>query len=103
MARVLQDTVRQGDLVCRLGGEEFVVVALDSDRKGTMQLAERLREAITHAGARRPRAGADPLHRDHRGVARLCRNVGAERHHAAGGCRAVSRQDVRTQWRGMSG
>lgn len=49
VAQVLQHTVRQGDLVCRLGGEEFVVVALGSDHEGAMHLAERLREAIAHA------------------------------------------------------
>ncbi|CAB3700720.1 MAG: GGDEF domain-containing protein [Achromobacter sp.] len=49
VARVLQDTVRQGDLVCRLGGEEFVVVALNSDRDGALHLAERLRAAIAHS------------------------------------------------------
>lgn len=49
VAEVLQGTVRQGDLVCRLGGEEFVVVALNSDHKGALHLAERLREAIACA------------------------------------------------------
>ncbi|MGE8656191.1 MAG: diguanylate cyclase [Achromobacter sp.] len=49
VAQVLQDTVRQGDLVCRLGGEEFVVVALNSDRDGAMRLAERLRAAIAQS------------------------------------------------------
>lgn len=46
VAEVIQSTVRHGDLVCRQGGEEFVVVALNSDREGALQLAERLREAI---------------------------------------------------------
>ena len=46
VAEVLQSTARQGDLVCRLGGEEFAVVALNADREGAMHLAERLREAI---------------------------------------------------------
>src|SRR3990167_3485787 len=32
VAEVLKATARQGDLVCRLGGEEFVIIALDTDR-----------------------------------------------------------------------
>lgn len=46
VADALQDTVRHGDLVCRMGGEEFMVVAVNTDRQGAMHLAERLRDAI---------------------------------------------------------
>ena len=46
VAEVLKSTARRGDLTCRLGGEEFVVVAFDTDSIGAMQLAERMREAI---------------------------------------------------------
>lgn len=46
VADALQDTVRHGDLLCRMGGEEFMVVAVNTDRQGAMHLAERLREAI---------------------------------------------------------
>ena len=46
VAELIQRTARQGDLACRLGGEEFVVIALDTDGAGAMQLAERVREAI---------------------------------------------------------
>lgn len=46
IAEVLQKTVRRGDLVCRLGGEEFVVVLVNCDREGAMGLAERLLAAI---------------------------------------------------------
>ncbi len=49
VAEVLKATARQGDLVCRLGGEEFVIIALDTDRVGAMQLAERMRAAIEHS------------------------------------------------------
>lgn len=48
VAEVLKATARQGDLICRLGGEEFVVIALDTDRAGVLQLAERTRAAIEH-------------------------------------------------------
>src|SRR5690606_2904177 len=50
-------SARQGDLICRLGGEEFAVIALGADRVGAMQLAERIRAAIeqgTLPGGERP-------------------------------------------------
>ena len=46
VATVLKAASRQGDLVCRLGGEEFVVIALDTDSAGAQQLAERMRAAV---------------------------------------------------------
>jgi diguanylate cyclase (GGDEF)-like protein len=49
VAEVLQHTARQGDLACRLGGEEFVLACLHTDDAGALQLAERLRLAIAQA------------------------------------------------------
>jgi diguanylate cyclase (GGDEF)-like protein len=46
VADVLNATARQGDLTCRLGGEEFAVVCLDTDEAGALQLAERMRAAV---------------------------------------------------------
>lgn len=46
VARILQHSTRQGDLICRLGGEEFVVICLEADAAGAFQLAERVRDAI---------------------------------------------------------
>lgn len=46
VADILQATVRRGDLSGRMGGEEFVVICLDSDASGVMQMAERLRVAV---------------------------------------------------------
>jgi two-component system, cell cycle response regulator len=45
VARVLQQEVRGSDVVCRLGGEEFVVVST-ADFESAMRCAERLRSAI---------------------------------------------------------
>jgi diguanylate cyclase (GGDEF)-like protein len=45
VARVLQQEVRGSDVVCRLGGEEFVVVSA-TDFDSAMRCAERLRSAI---------------------------------------------------------
>ncbi|RGE44953.1 diguanylate cyclase [Comamonas testosteroni] len=46
VADILRTTVRRGDLSGRVGGEEFVVVCLDSDAAGVTQMAERLRAAV---------------------------------------------------------
>ena len=46
VAEVLQSTVRRGDLVGRIGGEEFVVISLETDAAGVAQLAERVRAAV---------------------------------------------------------
>ncbi len=46
VADLLKACARQGDLTCRLGGEEFVIIALNTDRAGALQLAERARAAI---------------------------------------------------------
>lgn len=57
VAQVLKATARQGDLICRLGGEEFAVISLDTGKAGTLVLAERMRAAIEHSGV--PGVGTD--------------------------------------------
>lgn len=46
VAGILQGMMREGDLICRLGGEEFVLVCLDIDDAEALQIAERIRSAI---------------------------------------------------------
>jgi diguanylate cyclase (GGDEF)-like protein len=41
--------VREQDTVVRLGGDEFCVLAPESDRYATIQLAERVRRAVEEA------------------------------------------------------
>ncbi len=45
-AAVLRRTVRRGDVVCRLGGEEFLVISPGSDLDRAKMLAERIRAAV---------------------------------------------------------
>lgn len=49
VADVAARVVRDGDLVARLGGEEFVIVAPGTGRDAAVGLAERLRQAIPDA------------------------------------------------------
>lgn len=46
VARIMRECVRDGDLVCRYGGEEFVIVLRNSSFKGAQKVAERIREEI---------------------------------------------------------
>jgi diguanylate cyclase (GGDEF)-like protein len=46
VARLLKEIVRKPDLVLRWGGEEFVVLALDSDRTAPPLIAVRVREQM---------------------------------------------------------
>lgn len=44
-ARQLQASARPGDLVCRLGGEEFVLLLADADLAQATRVAERIRQS----------------------------------------------------------
>ena len=46
LANVLRGNVRQEDLFARCGGEEFVVVLVETTLEGAVVVAERLREAV---------------------------------------------------------
>jgi diguanylate cyclase (GGDEF)-like protein len=46
VAGVLRNTVRKGDFVCRLGGEEFVVICANCPMSQATLTAERLRSAV---------------------------------------------------------
>lgn len=57
VARVLKENLhRPGDFVARYGGEEFMLVLSATDSQGARQLAERLREQISHASLKLPQA-----------------------------------------------
>jgi two-component system cell cycle response regulator len=44
--------VRRADRVARIGGEEFAIIAVETDRNGLLTLAERLRKAISELSIR---------------------------------------------------
>jgi two-component system cell cycle response regulator len=46
LARVMQDAVRDIDVVCRYGGEEFAILLPETDADGAFVAAEKVREAI---------------------------------------------------------
>ncbi len=46
VAKVLQDAVEPGDIVCRFGGEEFVVFLAEADAETGAIMAERLRATV---------------------------------------------------------
>jgi two-component system cell cycle response regulator len=45
-AAILQDSIRASDEVCRLGGEEFLIIATNTDEQTCRVLAERVRAAM---------------------------------------------------------
>jgi diguanylate cyclase (GGDEF)-like protein len=46
IARVLNESVRESDILARYGGEEFVVLATGTDQEGARFLAEKVRTAV---------------------------------------------------------
>jgi diguanylate cyclase (GGDEF)-like protein len=47
---ILAESVRDGDLAGRFGGEEFIIIMRDADRERALGVAERLRAAIEASG-----------------------------------------------------
>lgn len=43
---IISNNIRKNDCFCRIGGEEFVIIAMETDIKNAEQLAEKLRVAI---------------------------------------------------------
>lgn len=50
LAKILTEVVRETDRLVRWGGEEFVVVATDTEQAEVPALAERIRKAVASAG-----------------------------------------------------
>ena len=69
VGRVLKDGVRQGDVLARWGGEEFIVLLPETTGREAAALAERLRLAV--AALRVPREGGETTVTASFGVAQL--------------------------------
>ncbi|MCU0831567.1 MAG: GGDEF domain-containing protein [Rhizobiaceae bacterium] len=52
VARCLQEFTRYHDVVARLGGEEFAIVAPNMNREGLFKLADRIRNAVSSLNIR---------------------------------------------------
>lgn len=46
MGQTMKSSVRNVDICCRYGGEEFLIILPDTDRQGAMILAERVRQDV---------------------------------------------------------
>jgi diguanylate cyclase (GGDEF)-like protein len=57
VGRVLQDSLRELDIVARIGGDEFAAILPSTTAEGALVLAERMSSAV----ARLPSAGGEPL------------------------------------------
>ena len=46
LSKQLRNAVRNDDLVCRLGGDEFLIICTDTPMDGALQLAEKIRSEV---------------------------------------------------------
>ncbi len=58
-AAAVRRTARTGDVVARVGGEEFAVILPETQAEGALELAERIRQAVQYAVVRME--NGDPL------------------------------------------
>jgi diguanylate cyclase (GGDEF)-like protein/hemerythrin-like metal-binding protein len=47
LAKTLQHSLRNDDVVCRIGGDEFFIICPNTDKKGGMHIAELTRKAVS--------------------------------------------------------
>ncbi|WP_196598679.1 diguanylate cyclase [Pectinatus frisingensis] len=47
LAQIMIDTLRKSDIICRWGGEEFIILLINTDAKAAEKAAEKLRTAIS--------------------------------------------------------
>ncbi len=59
LARSLQHSLRNDDVVCRLGGDEFLIICPNTDKEGGLHIAELTRKTISEL---RVSTGGEPWH-----------------------------------------
>lgn len=47
LSKALAHTVRSDDIVCRLGGDEFLIICANTDQEGGMHIAELARATVS--------------------------------------------------------
>ncbi|MBN2000756.1 GGDEF domain-containing protein, partial [candidate division KSB1 bacterium] len=52
VSQELEMNIRRADILCRFGGEEFVIILPEIDIKHAAMVAEKLRTAVSHTGIR---------------------------------------------------
>lgn len=52
VADILRDTFRQSDIIARMGGDEFAVMALEASEENQVELLQRLRERVQEINER---------------------------------------------------
>lgn len=53
-ARVIQESFRKGDIICRIGGDEFATLLPETDEGGVKMILERLQLALEQDNLRHP-------------------------------------------------
>ncbi|MBP7479283.1 MAG: diguanylate cyclase [Spirochaetaceae bacterium] len=46
LSALIKNTIREEDVICRYGGEEFIIILPETDTAGAFYLAERVRKAV---------------------------------------------------------
>ena len=59
LASILKANIRQGDVVCRYGGEEFAILMPGIDKDGAMIIAEKLRSVVERELGKETSGGKD--------------------------------------------
>lgn len=59
LAKTLQRSLRNDDIVCRLGGDEFLIICPNTDKNGGMHIAELTRKTVSEL---RVSTGGEPWH-----------------------------------------
>jgi diguanylate cyclase (GGDEF)-like protein len=63
VANIMRDNIRHVDILCRYGGDEFVVILPDTDLEGSMVVAEKIRKTVEETDLKIGEEGKEKLMR----------------------------------------